>query len=144
MIKKALIGLLVLFVFLGSLGVPLYEHTCLRERISTKTLFTTSDHCAVKAQHEHQHPSCCAKAEQEVITNECCIEEMTFLTMTFHFFERADAPLFVLPQVPFSFINEPLYRASFPSNEIAFFATNPDPPSCSGKELLPKHCIWRL
>lgn len=107
MIQKALIGLLVFFVFLGSLGIPLYEHTCLRENTSIKTLFKASDHCTVKQHNEHQHPpKCCAKASKEVLKEVCCTEEMTFLTMTFNFFEYTDSPALLLPHAPFSFKHE--------------------------------------
>ena len=144
MVQKALIGLLVLFVFLGSLGIPLYEHTCLHEKMSIKTLFKASDHCAVKASDQHQHPTCCAKASKEVVKDECCTEEMTYLTMTFNFFEFTDTPISLLPQVPFTYTKEQLFSSILLSNEIVLFATNPDPPSLSGKDLLPKNCIWRL
>lgn len=144
MVKKALIGILVVFVFLGSLGVPLYEHTCLHEKTSIKTLFKASDHCAVKESDQHQHPTCCAKKAKEVVKDECCTEEMTFLTMTFNFFEFTDTPISFLPSFPFSVKKEQLFTSVLPSDETVLFDTNPDPPRSYGRTLLPKYSVWRL
>ncbi len=145
MIQKALISILVVFVFLGSLGIPMYEHTCLREKTSIKTLFKASDHCKIEQHKEQQYlPPCCAKAVKETVKDECCTEEMTYLAMTFNFFEFTDTPISFLPSIPFSVKKVQLFSSVLPSNETVLFDTNPDPPRSYGRKLLPKHSVWRL
>jgi hypothetical protein len=147
--KQISIGLVLLFFF-GSVGVPLFRHTCSMEDITIHTLFTSSDHCEETAPVVVEK-SCCKAEEQSVTTkNEeraesgsCCSDDVKRLAMQFSFFEQWQLTA-IIPQGEISITAFLPYTSVFPREEQLLFAANSDPPTLSGRELLHSICILRL
>ncbi len=136
---------LLLLVFSGSVGVPLFTHTCLEEKVTIHTLFSASDHCddMKAATPEKQHISCC-EAPKQLVKDRCCSEEAKHLAMKFDFFEHWQTQAAIITQ-PFTDIHKYLpYTVLFSEDQEVLFATNTDPPPRSGREILHQICIWRL
>lgn len=135
------IGLMVL-VFLGSIGIPLYRHSCSHEQVTIQTLFTMSDHCEEEAEEEK---SCCEKRiPDEAVSDNCCSDEVQRLSLSFDYFESAhyQYPVWIA-QAPllteFQFTPEIIYA----DEPIVVFQITKPPPKPLG-ERLPVNCCWRL
>lgn len=137
---------LLILLILGSIGVPLYKHTCFHERITISTIFTPSGHCEVR----HEEPpktgaSCCEKDVKETaaLDSRCCDEEVSVLKLPLTFFEKIQwvfsLALFVEYLVPDILVLADHYIPL----QIAFPSV-PDPPPLKTLERLPILCVWRL
>lgn len=148
--KKVLSIASVLLVFFGTVGVPLYQHTCLHEDITINTLFTASDHCEDGHEDEEQQADdCCAVPEPKIdherlSENHCCSEDISRLAMSFDYFEQWQQAVAAIPAPVFSVEKYLLYAPAFPSESHIRFATNTDPPALSGRQRLCANCILRL
>lgn len=148
--KKILSIAIVLLVFFGSVGVPLYQHTCLHEDITIQTLFTASGHCEKGHETVAEKPAdCCAAPEpsadrDEVGDTHCCTENVSHLAMSFNYFEQWQLAVAIVPQAAFSVEKYLPYVPSFPSESQIRYAANTDPPPLSGRERLCANCILRL
>jgi hypothetical protein len=147
--KKQISIALVMLFFLGSVGVPLFRHTCSMEEITIHTLFTSSDHCEEMASVAAEK-SCC-KEEQSVTANSeraesgsCCSDDVKRLAMQFGFFEQWQLTAITIPQGEISIAAFLPYSNVFPREEQLLFAANSDPPTLSGRDLLHSICILRL
>lgn len=136
---------LLLLVFSGSIGAPLYTHTCLEEKVTIHTLFTASKHCddLEAATYEKQHVSCCA-APKQLVKDNCCSEEAQHLAMKFGFFEHWQTQLALAPQLISDIVTYLPYTVVFPDEQEVLYATNSSPPPLSGRDILHRICIWRL
>lgn len=140
---------LVLLVFSGSVGVPLYQHTCAHEQITIHTLFTGSDHCKAmeEAPVQPERHSCCAKPQPQKVQlkkETCCTEHVTRLALSFNFFEQVQSAGAILPDAPLAITRFLPYAPVFPTESQVLYASNSDPPPLSGRELLQSICILRL
>ena len=148
--KKVLSIASVLLVFFGTVGVPLYQHTCLHEDITINTLFTASDHCEEGHEAmEQQADDCCAVPEPEIARDQfsdkhCCSENVSRLAMSFDYFEQWQLAVAVIPAAAFSVEKYLPYAPSFPSESYIQYAANTDPPALSGRQRLCANCILRL
>lgn len=142
--KSLSIGLLLL-VFLGTVGVPLYRHTCLHDKVTINTLFMSSDHCDPEhEQQEMQHEDCCKPVAETVVEDGCCSESMSMLAISFNFFEHVQLTPLLAPEL----VKNAAYYLSFVpetvEKERLLAFSNTDPPKPGGKELLTRICIWRI
>ena len=136
---------LVLLVFCGSVGIPLYQHTCLHEDITIHTLFTASDHCEAMHEPEPSVPSCCAKEVKTIVEDDhCCTEDVSRLAMNFSFFVNWQLTAAIVPQPELNISRFLSFEPAFPAGEQLFCASDSDPPPLSGRELLHRICILRL
>jgi len=137
---------LVLLVFCGSVGIPLYQHTCQHEDITINTLFTASDHCESMDAPEPVVNSCCAsEAKEQVADDHCCTEDVTRLAMNFSFFVNWQMTAAIVPSAELQISRFLPFRLEFPAEEqVLLYASDTDPPPLSGRELLHRICIWRL
>lgn len=136
---------LVLLVFCGSAGIPLYQHTCLHEDITINTLFTGSDHCKATHEPEQVIESCCGgKTKEQLTDNHCCTEDVARLAMNFGFFENWQLTPAVIPQRELSIARFLPFQPVFPVEKSLLYASDKDPPSISGRERLHRICTWRL
>lgn len=139
--------LLTLLVFSGSIGVPLYRHTCLHERITIRTLFTASDHCETghsKVLPEKVESCCAVPAEKQQIKEHCCTEEVTRLALPFSYVEHARLIHFVAPDALLPVRSYQYVIADISENNSVVYVAYADPPPLSVRERLPVNCCWRL
>lgn len=138
---------LIVLVFSGSVGIPLYQHTCLHENITISTLFTGSDHCEeehIEKQGRTVAPCCAIPSEKQVTKDHCCSEEVTRLALPFNYIEQAQSLVYLAPEFPFPAAHYLLYQIIIPAENRLLYAANSDPPPLSGRELLHINCVWRL
>ena len=139
---------IVLLVFFGSVGIPLYQHKCLHDDITIHTLFTGSDHCEVMQEEEQPNaPDCCASKvkKQEVKEDHCCTEDVTRLALAFNFFENWQLQTAMIPQAELKIAQHLPYSTEFPAEkQVMLCVSDTDPPPLSGRDRLPVICIWRL
>lgn len=137
----SVIGLLALF--LGSVGVPMYEHYCSHEQVTIHTLFSESQHCDSETV-SHKDVCCSAEKEQVVQRKNCCSDELKNLSLTFNYFEqlKKDQTFYsvLVPQVLACFIEE----STIPNPQNWRYPTVEDPPPLTVHERLPKISCWRL
>lgn len=139
--RLAGIGLIVL-VFLGSIGIPLYRHSCSHEQITIQTLFTMSDHCEEEAGGED---SCCAKTvPDELADDNCCNDEVQRLSLSFDYFEsdHYHFPVWLAEVQPIAYLGFTAELEFAEEPLIGCEITEP-PPKPLG-ERLPVNCCWRL
>jgi hypothetical protein len=140
---------LILLVFSGSVGIPLYQHTCTHENITIHTLFTASDHCEEMQSQPVEKDECCAKAARQAAAEQvekepCCKEDVTRLAMTFNYFEHVQLSVGILPPAIPSIEQILPYTSVFPAEDAVLFASNSDPPPLPGRERLCLNCVYRL
>jgi hypothetical protein len=142
---------LIVIVFSGSVGIPLYRHTCSEENVTINTLFTTSDHCEeMEAPPVLEEHACCAHAEPVVNTEKhiekepCCKEDMTRIALSFDYFSQWQLLVAIIPVMPSSIEQFLPYTTVFPSEEQLLYACDSDPPPIQGRERLCRNCVYRL
>lgn len=137
---------LALLVFSGSIGAPLYSHTCSHDNVTIHTLFLSPDHCVeMDVQPVEQHASCCAvKTPEQQVKEKCCSEQVTHLSMQFNFFEHWHMQAAIIPQFVPEITHYLPYTVLFSEDREVLYASNTDPPPLSGREILHRICIWRL
>lgn len=133
----------VVLVMMGSIGIPLYKHTCLHESLTIRTVFIPSDHCETESCEVPKVASCC-EAESKVISKKhCCDDEVSALKLPLNYFEESNWSIFanaVLPQSSFNF--EFLSNACEIKSPLIAFESNAPPLGVN--ERLSLFCIWRL
>lgn len=147
MLKSFAYGLMFL-ILAGSIGVPVYQHTCLHEKKTINTLFVASNHC----EQEHvqvEVPKCCAKAikqttPKESVEDNCCINEVDH----WHFscFSDGKIPMPQLGVYLAELFQFPTIRASQSPVATQISATNfgNDPPPIKINDRLALLCVWRI
>ncbi|MDH4472504.1 MAG: hypothetical protein QE487_07830 [Fluviicola sp.] len=133
---------LILVVFLGSIGIPLYRHSCSHEQITIQTLFTMSDHCEEEAEAED---SCCAKTiPEESADDDCCTDEIKRLSLSFDYFE-SDQYQYPVWIAEFPILTEFQFAPEITlANEEVNICQITEPPPKPLGERLPVNCCWRL
>ncbi len=89
-----LIGLCI--VLLGSLAIPVYQHTCFHDNVVVSSAFVKTNYCQEDEKEKHGHEKSCCKEEQQ--SNNCCDDEVKAFKIPF-FQVQSDALLFVLVAV---------------------------------------------
>jgi hypothetical protein len=134
----------VALLFLGSVGVPIYKHTCLHEQQTIRTFFLPSNHCSPESSPESIADACCEEpASTSTLEEHCCVEDVSYFQ--FHSYSWEYNPL----DFQLIALAEPLVHVDFTFEIIKLKASNqllkfPDPPPISGRERLISHCIWRI
>ncbi len=136
-----IVGIVV--VFFGTLGLPLFQHTCLQENITIQSVFTPSNHCE-KEHLELEVESCCKK-EKSISTQfekKCCVEDQSQLQLSFTYFEHLQLHPF-LQSIAVSNFDYPNWIGSVDSEEKQLPSFADSPPFLSSKRL-PLLCVWRI
>jgi hypothetical protein len=145
--RKLIAYLLLVFVCLGTVGIPLYSHTCSHEAKVFQTLFTRSNHCSIKrviTDHCHPEvPSCCRKAStiKTKLNEDCCTDNVQFIQFHLPVIQKETSWTFV-PFVQFQSITRDDFHAELIVRNDGFFIENPPP--LSAKDQLAFLCIWRI
>lgn len=73
------IGLCI--VLLGSLAIPVYQHTCLHDNVVVSSAFVKTNYCQEEEKEKHGHEKSCCEEEQE--DNKCCEDEVSSFQIPF-------------------------------------------------------------
>lgn len=139
MAKFIIINFLILFIFIGNVGMAVFTHSCEEDGTFTSYFIKTDDHC-----EEEKHPSlpvCCQKEVKK--EKDCCNDEVDIFTVKFDYFssyELSVPPLyFDFKKTTFNFYIEPVISSL---NETEHFVH--PPPKPSGIELLIHNQVFRI
>lgn len=145
-LERGIVLTLMSLVFLGSIGVSVFEHLCSIEGQETAYFSPNNDPCETTP--DSKKTSCChEKSELSEVTTriqktKCCTEKISFYKIST---ENADKILKLKfspnHQKDFLFIPE-IFPTVFEKN-IAFYA--PDyPPLSSGKKIIIAYQVFRI
>jgi hypothetical protein len=140
--------LLLMLLVAGSIGIPVYRHTCLQEKITISTVFIPSDHCKIQhKQGEQKTFSCCEKTATQATSSfdsNCCEEEASMLKLPLTYFEDGHSPIhWVVKIIPSPFTDLP-YQMPAVQSHVELPAIPDPPPPLRTFERLPILCVWRL
>lgn len=75
---------LILFVFLGNIGVNVFVHSCPEDGTFTSIIVKSDDHCK---DHVEELDACCSEVE---IKDDCCKDEVKIYHVKFDYFDSYD------------------------------------------------------
>ncbi|MFA7272509.1 MAG: hypothetical protein WC044_01495 [Crocinitomicaceae bacterium] len=137
-LRQTLLLILVIFTFVGSIGMGVYSHFCSKDGIEQSYFIQQEHHCEAITKNL---PACCQKESVE-IEKECCSDEVHFIQTDFDYFQQHSVfsfMLFALPTAEYEHTIEPIVVAEISTDNLA----NP-PPKLSGKEILIKNQVFRI
>ena len=142
-IKQVIAMFGALLVVMGSIGIPLYKHTCLHEDLTIRTVFTPSDHCETEKCETPVVDACCKKELEKVSDRRCCEDEVSAIMLPLNYFEKSSISIHfeALPIIPYSFLSTESFV--FPT-KAPVLANQSNAPPLGVNERLPLYCIWRL
>jgi hypothetical protein len=132
----------VIIILGGSLGIPVYQHTCLNENRSEHAIFVNTTECHDN-EEQHETMSCCQPAQSEKKADDgCCTDEVSAYKVSFFKQFHTEFQFSSLdfedrfPQVVFSF---PVHITE--GSEVLAFADLP-PPKLQKRLALIQ--VWRI
>lgn len=140
MIRVLGLWFLMVLLFAGHIGIPVYKHICSEDGEFTSFFIPNNSHCT--GQEEENVPSCCS---QETKKKDCCHNEtkiyklQTDYAVSFAKFEFPNHEFVASKYFDFSTINLVLKA---PKTTVVSMA-NP-PPLLYGKQLLIRHQVFRI
>jgi hypothetical protein len=129
-------GLIILFVFVGNIGINIYTHSC-EEDGEYHTFLIKGQH---SCEEEEDKSVCC---EEESKTSDCCKDEVNFFKVNFDYFDNSSV------QIPSSVLflstkfEHSILVAFQESGFQRIFPTQP-PPKPSGREILLLNQVFRI
>jgi len=143
MIKTLLVTLLVVFTFVGNIGMSVFTHSCEEDGVFRSYFVKLDDHC--DDHEEEKVPPCCKKegARTSVKKDDCCSDNVAVYQVNFSYFSEYSQPIHLianaeLTRIEFEFIAALAIRSTELPKTI-----NP-PPVLSGRDLLIKHQVFRI
>lgn len=140
------IGMIVI-VLMGTIGIPFYQHTCLSENLTHKSILVPMHACA--QEHEKvEKPSCCSADkvvvdDQESVDGHCCVDEVSSWQFSFFFFQNVH-PIFADAFEELSILSFFNPFETIWTDEDRELFSGSDPPTLTVLERLTQLCIWRL
>lgn len=128
---------LILFVFLGNIGVNVFVHSCPEDGTFTSLIVKSDDHCK---DHVEELDACCSEEE---IKDDCCKDEVKTYHVKFEYFDSYDLDVpfltFVYDQPLFHFIAEIVTESEQQSYKV-----RPPPKKPSGQKILILNQVFRI
>jgi len=134
----------VALLFLGSVGVPIYKHTCLHEQQTIRTFFLPSNHCSPESSPESIADACCEEpASTATLEEQCCVEDVSYFQ--FHGFHSE----VLQKEFPSIWISAPMVSGNELPVRTYVFQQKKEvtfcyPPPLLPRERLIKNCVWRI
>ena len=121
-------GLIILFVFIGNIGINIYTHSCEEDGEFHSVLIKVQHSC----EEDEEKPSCC-KAESK--KSDCCKDEVNFFKVKFDYFNKTSVKV---PSSILSLTTNVEYSIVLAFKESTFLNIYPSqpPPKPSGREIL--------
>lgn len=136
MIRSTLLIFFISLLFVGTIGVPVFTHSCQKEGQFTSYFLPLNDHCEKEGISDL--PPCCKKEKEEKDKNDCCNDETEVFKLKVDYVSFWNNFSFQSFQIPenqyFSFDNVILL-----SEQQTLQSCNSDPPpKLCGREILLK------
>lgn len=145
MILRQSISLItVLIVLFGTIGIPVFRHTCLEENHTVQSLFVPSDHCKSDPCEDEKVESCCDLEIERAAEKDCCSDEVDSWRIPLSYFEYSDISLLLTAVLPTKqslfgqYIGYQLLK-----EKVLIWRYETGPPLLVS-ERLPLICVWRL
>lgn len=143
MVKTLLVALLILFTFVGNIGMSVFTHSCEEDGVFRSYFVKLDDHC--DDHQEEKVPPCCKKegANSSIEKDDCCSDDVAVYQVNFSYFSEFSQDFYISSAaisnaVEFQFIEAlPIRSIELPK------IINP-PPVLSGRDLLIKHQVFRI
>lgn len=143
-LKQVFAFFIITLLFLGSVGVPIYKHTCLHAHQTIRTFFIPSNHCEIESKAASISDECCeVPATDTELDDQCCVEDVTYFQ--FHGFHskvhsEVYSPVFISTQ-HLELMDTSIPLCSIDQQNIVSIT---DPPPLAPRKRLIKNCIWRI
>lgn len=137
-LRQTLFLFLVVFTFVGSIGMGVYSHFCSKDGMEQSFFIQQEHHCK---EVKKALPACC-QHESAQLEKDCCSDEVNFIQTDFDYFQQHSVfsfVPFVLPTAVYNLLVEPVVVAEISTGNLA----NP-PPKLSGKEIIIKNQVFRI
>ncbi len=141
---KSLFVLLVLFVFIGNIGIGVFTHTCKEEGKFTSFYLNLNEHCADEAVVELS-PCCrkaCAEAPVSAISEDCCSDDLKLFKIKLDYNSPIKAIQFDLQALPIEVQRERIQTIFYRTYSLV--ARTHPPPIRNGKVILIQHQVFRI
>lgn len=139
MIKNFFISFLISIVFIGTIGIRVFTHSCEEDGVFKTYFVQTNNHCEDK---KKELPPCCKKEKEEKDKKDCCNDETEVFKLKVDyvsFWNDFSFQSFVIPENrSFSF-----EKNVVPFEKQTLQSSNSDPPPklCGRKILLKKQVL---
>jgi uncharacterized protein YcfL len=134
-IRSTLLIFFISLLFVGTIGVPVFTHTCQKEGKFTSYFLELNDHCENKVLSDL--PSCCQKVHESE-KEDCCNDETEVFKLKVDyvfFWYDFSFQSFQTPENPYFSFDKVL----IPSEQQTLQSCNSDPPpKLCGREILLK------
>ena len=135
MIKNLFITFLVSVVFVGTIGVRVFTHSCEEDGVFKTYFVQVNNHCE---NEQKELPSCCQKVKAEKEKKDCCHDETEVFKLKLDYISLWDDFSFepiLIPVTP----NFTVANNSIPLTQLCLQACNSDPPPIqNGRQILLK------
>jgi len=134
-IKNLFITFLVSVVFVGTIGVRVFTHSCEEDGVFKTYFVQVNNHCK---DEQKELPSCCQKVKVEKEKKDCCHDETEVFKLKLDYISLWDDFSFepiLVPVTP----NFTLANNSIPLTQLCLQACKSDPPPIqNGRQILLK------
>jgi hypothetical protein len=145
--KKFLQLGVILLVFLSTIGIPVYKHSCLTKSEVSNSFYFEFTSCA--DEHEaHVKPACCESDKElthtthEQVEHTCCIDDVSNWQLPFFGFDYS-SPVFYGELKTLTICDFLIADYHLEEQQIRDFSLK-NPPQLNTLERLAHLCIWRL
>ena len=132
----------ILIILGGSLGIPVYQHTCLTNNSTDQTLFVDATVCHDDEQ-THDEMDCCSSQKEETKKDDgCCTDDVSAYKVSFFKQFQSEFQFSTIdfnPNVKAVYFNETVQAVS--KKEVLAFADLP-PPKLQKRLALIQ--VWRI
>lgn len=143
MVKTLLVSLLILFTFVGNIGMSVFTHSCEEDGVVRSFFVKIDDHCD---DHEDvKIPPCCKNEgkSSKAKKDDCCSDDVAIYHVNFSYFSQYSQDIVYQATVSSNTLEFQLIE-SLPIRSIELPKTFNPPPVLSGKDLLIKHQVFRI
>jgi hypothetical protein len=144
-IKTAILSLLILFTFVGNIGLRVFTHSCEEDGIFRSYFVELQDHCQDKK--KEVLPPCCQKEQKQScgveLKDDCCQDEVDVYKINFDYYSelKIQLPDHLFLSVDFNFSFD---FKLYPLASIEDKREYQEPPKASGRQLLILNQLFRI
>ncbi len=144
--KPILFGALVIYLFIGNIGLTIFKHYCEEDGLFTAYIFNSNDHCENETT-DSILPDCCKKnkieSKQSQFKDNCCSDEFKCFKISLDFYKGKE---------DLSHYGILVYNEIIPINSPSFTQIHSEcinkyidpPPKFHGRILLIKNQVFRI
>jgi hypothetical protein len=143
MVKTLLVSLLILFTFVGNIGMSVFTHSCEEDGVFRSYFVKLDDHC--EDHEEVKIPPCCQKEGERSTAkkDDCCSDDVAVYQVNFSYFSEYSQQIHLIASAELTTVEFQFIEA-LPIRSIELPKTINPPPVLSGRDILIKHQVFRI